>query len=304
MDITKIIKGAQIALIALIAFWGVRALMVYFTPQSAWTPLSNTPSVQPLANTAGSSVRGAIDTSFDPFHRNVVAAQVDLGQDAPETMLDLTLVGRRAGRNGMAILRLPDGKQKGFRIEDEILSGVILEAVNVEYIVISQDGRLERLTFEKSEVGLKSTLPETESQTETSKQSISGQSNNAVPISAEAALPREKKPYSSSGNRVVQRTLPQGVASSPNPLLSVLNFTPQRVNNQVTGYKVSPKQAGFNTAALGLQPGDEITRIGSIGLQRDNVDFGAVLSGLQGSGSTTVDLIRNGQAISVKVAIP
>ena len=305
MSIAKIISAAQIVLIGFIAFWAVRAIMVYFTPQSAWTPLTSGPALAPASSGAGGHRSRVIDTSFDPFHRDVVAAPVDLGQDAPETMLDLTLVGRRAGENGSAMLRLPNGTQKTFYIEDEVLSGVTLEAVNVDYIVIAQDGRLERLTLKKSDVSLLTAPKEEISQAEASA-SVTLSAEDALPDNA--ARPDKKAAYGNADGKtprnVNYRNNNQASTASANPLLAALNFTPQRENNQVTGYKITPKQAGVNTAAFGLQAGDVITRIGSNNLQSENVDFGSVLAGLQGGAATTVNLIRNGQEISVKVGAP
>ena len=277
MNVAKIITSVQLALIGLTALLCVRALMIYFTPQSAWSPLtpasgaglSGSGSVSGPSVTAGRN-RGVIDTAFDPFHRNVAArAPVNLGEDAPETSLDLTLKGKRVGENGMAILRTPDGKQSVYHIGEEILSGVTLEAVNLEFIVISQDGRLERLTYEKNE---ENSLRQTPNPTQDSSQ-------GSVPS-------------------------PQETNYSPNSLLNSINFTAERVNNQVTGYRISPKQAGFDSALLGLQDGDIITSIGRIGLQDEGIDLGLILTRLQGSRSTNVELIRNGQEISVKIGTP
>jgi len=311
LRITKVIKAAQIILIGLTAFWVVRAIMVYVTPQSAWMPLPNTSSLQSNAGAPiGQTGEAAIDTSFDPFHRSAAAASAALGEDAPETTLDLTLVGRRAGVNGTAILRLPTGKQKAFRIEDEILSGVTLEAVNVDFIVIAQDGRLERLTFERDERGLQVTPESVPQDTVAQKAGVANVN--------EGAITNKKSPYLNSNgviaaqnvtsvvnqNSSTQTAVNQTASPSSNPLLAALNFTPQRVNNQVTGYKITPKQRGFNTAVFGLQPGDVVTRIGATDLQNENVDFAALLSQVQAGGATTIELIRNGQAVSVNVRTP
>jgi len=272
VKIAKAIIAVQVALVAVIAFLIVRALMVFITPESAWTPLEQSSGLPPSSNPQSGQYANSspIDTGFDPFHRLEVtptAAPINIGEDAPETSLDLTLMGRRAGEGGSAILRIPDGSQKVFRIGDEILSGVKLEAVNVEYIVISQDGRLERLTFEKKQVsGLRA-----------------AQTSPAVP------------PLS---------PVPQQNTYSSNSLLASINFTPERANNQIAGYRISPKQAGFDTSLLGLEDGDVITSIGRIALQDEDIDLGAVLGRLQSRRSTTVELIRNGQPISVKVGTP
>ncbi len=268
MNVARVITGLQIVLIGLTALLCVRAVMLFVAPQSAWTPLPTASLEQSAPNVPSArGVVGTIDTSFDPFYRSAaITASLpnNLGEDAPETSLDLTLKGRISGKKGTATLRKPDGQQESFQVGDEILPGVTLEAVNAEYIVISQEGRLERLTFEKGEAeGLR--------QIETP---------DATPPSP------------------VQNNY------TSNPLLNSINFTPERVNDQITGYKISPKQAGLETGLLGLQDGDIITSIGRVGLQDEDIDLGAVLNSLQNRRSTTVELIRNGQTISVKVGNP
>jgi len=275
VNVAKIISAIQIALIILAVMFSVRALMVFFTPQSSWTALSSQEIEQDrLIPSSQNTTLGSIDIGFDPFHREAAitpetaqpAVPVNIGEDAPETTLDLTLMGRRAGVDGSAILRTPDGQQKNYKIGDEILQNVTLEAVNVEYIVISQNGSLERLTFIRDENGL-----------------------------------RQKPDTSPAPN---QKPLPQNINYSANPLLSLVDFSPERQNNEITGYKVTAKQAGLNSVLKGLEDGDVITSIGRIALQDEDIDFGAVLTRLQNRRSTTVELIRNGQAISVKVGKP
>jgi len=49
-------------------------------------------------------------------------------------------MGRTTGLNGSgsAILRTPDNKEATYSLEDEILPGVTLQAVNKDFIVLKQ----------------------------------------------------------------------------------------------------------------------------------------------------------------------
>ena len=148
--IAKAFVVLQFLLLLMAAFWFVTALMTLRSAPSDWVPpiqeVQSVIDLEPQPN----SQDIVFDYSFDPFHPgSEIDAPVDLGEDAPETTLDLTLIGRRSGDNGTAILRLPDNSQSVFRIEDEILPGVVLKSVNVDFIAIAQDGRLERLTFDR-----------------------------------------------------------------------------------------------------------------------------------------------------------
>ena len=163
--IAKAFVVLQFLLLLMAAFWFVTALMTLRSAPSDWVPpiqeVQSVIDLEPQPN----SQDIVFDYSFDPFHPgSEIDEPVDLGEDAPETTLDLTLIGRRSGDNGTAILRLPDNSQSVFRIEDEILPGVVLKSVNVDFIAIAQDGRLERLTFDRpSETLLLKDIDELES---------------------------------------------------------------------------------------------------------------------------------------------
>ena len=146
--ISRLQKALTVVLALLLVFLLTKAVMVYLAPDSVWvTPVTSTAAIGARAN----ETRREFSLSFDPFHRRaaVQAPSGDIGEDAPETTLNLTLVGRRAGENGTAILVTPDRKQAVYRLGDEIINGVTLKAVNPDFIVLSLDGQLERLTFNK-----------------------------------------------------------------------------------------------------------------------------------------------------------
>ncbi len=149
----------QLLLVGLIAYFLIRAVIGFTNPESNWQPVSAANGAVPSQNSARAA---NLDLSFDPFHRTqsiVVELPQDLGSDAPETSLDLTLVGRITGEPATATLEIPDGSQKSYQIGEEILNGVTLESVHPDYVVISQNGKLERLTFgEAMSTGLQANI--------------------------------------------------------------------------------------------------------------------------------------------------
>lgn len=148
--VSKTQAAMTVGLLVLLAFLVGKTLMVFIAPDSYFkTPVTTNEVPKTIKNKMAAT---AFDFSFDPFHRAQTADvqnTAGLGEDAPETSLNLTLVGRRAGENGTAILVTPDRKQAVYSLGDEIINGVTLKAVNPDFIVLSQDGRLERLTFDK-----------------------------------------------------------------------------------------------------------------------------------------------------------
>ncbi len=87
-------------------------------------------------------------SSFDPFFRGGAAQTANV-----VTSLQLTLFGIRmneASGLGSAILAGPDGVQENYVVGEEIMSGVTLNSVEFDHVVISRGGVLESLYLDQS----------------------------------------------------------------------------------------------------------------------------------------------------------
>ena len=94
-----------------------RAAVLLATPEAAWVaPLPATPA------SVAEVPRPALDVGFDAFHREAAPTDLpaqDLGEDAPETTLDLELKGLRANQESpAAIVKPPSGPDRTFSIGD------------------------------------------------------------------------------------------------------------------------------------------------------------------------------------------
>jgi len=87
-------------------------------------------------------------SSFDPFFRGGAAQTANV-----VTSLQLTLFGIRmneASGLGSAILSGPDGVQENYVVGQEIMSGVMLNSVAFDHVIISRGGVLESLYLDQS----------------------------------------------------------------------------------------------------------------------------------------------------------
>jgi general secretion pathway protein C len=129
-------KAAECALVALLALAVARLIWVIFTP------------LGPLGQPSGPSappVRAdlAVLARFDPFHRGVAATVAPVADTS-----GLRLYGVRAGADGgSAIIAGADGVQKPFRIGEAIASGVTLQSVAGDHVVLVVNGRPTSLAF-------------------------------------------------------------------------------------------------------------------------------------------------------------
>lgn len=87
-------------------------------------------------------------SSFDPFFRSGAAQTANV-----VTSLQLTLFGIRmneASGLGSAILAGPDGVQENYMAGEEIMSGVTLNSVEFDHVIINRGGVLESLYLDQS----------------------------------------------------------------------------------------------------------------------------------------------------------
>ncbi|MGF1543568.1 MAG: type II secretion system protein N [Parvularculaceae bacterium] len=110
-----------------------------------------TPSLTPpsLASSARDDASAAPDAG-NPFREPAVevAAAVDAVEDVEETRLDLTLHGTWLDADGgSATIRTPDGKQRVFRVNEEVARGVTLDRVYRDQVILFRDGARESLTL-------------------------------------------------------------------------------------------------------------------------------------------------------------
>ena len=87
-------------------------------------------------------------SSFDPFYRSGAAQSANV-----VTSLQLTLFGIRmneASGLGSAILAGPDGVQTNYAVGEEIMSGVTLDSVEFDHVIINRGGIRESLYLDQS----------------------------------------------------------------------------------------------------------------------------------------------------------
>ena len=271
-----------VAGVGLSAFWVAKATTIWFNPESEW--------VAPLpVQSASISQRTlpAMDTRFDAFHRDatpVEASPVSIGEDAPETTLNLTLKGHRAGPNGSATILTPDRKQAPYYIGDEIIPGVTLEAVNPGFAVIRRSTGLERLSNKREE--LFGGQPDT---------------TNAAIVPAASTRTNVRDP-------LAQRRAQGSGSGNTNPLARISagdllrNITLDRVmdGDKVKGYSVSAR-GGMDLSAFGLRPGDIVTHVNGDDLTQGRPDLAELMEDMSSRNDAQIIVLRNGTPVTVRI---
>ncbi len=269
------IRAITLLLLGLLASLLIRLIIGLINPESLWImPEQNAAAIG--AHTGQSMSLQSFDFSSDPFNRNntsaapIIAAQ-DLGEDAPETTLNLVLTGRVTGPTGSAILRMPDNKEIDFRVGDEVLDDVTLQAVNKDFIVLSVDGQLQRLTFERDLLG-----------------TIQNKLNEDVGL-AIAASPALTKALN---------------AADLGELFQNVSLSRQQKDGRLIGFTVRSNRPGLNLSQFGLQKGDIVTAIAGTDITQGRPDFLSLFQQAAETGRAELAVIRNGQPETIKLGVP
>ena len=280
-SMTWAIRLAAAMLVLSLAYVLMKTVITYTNPESVW----ESPDLAPISGQRAQ--QGGVQSftfTTDPFNRDVAPdteAIVAIGEDAPETTLNLKLTGRTAGINGTAILRTPDNKEGNYRLGDEIVSGVTLQAVNKDFIVLDVDGELQRLTFERGDnTGLVKKMAADEEAPKTSVTVKTSSAQNSATI--------QSPEISGDVSKVFQ------------------NISLRRVmkNGQLTGYSVKANRPGVDLTPYGFSKGDVVTAIGGTDITRGRPDFINLFEQAANSGGTELTVLRNGQTRIIKLGTP
>jgi len=133
----------SLVLVAVLGWLLVRIGLGLFQPKSLYAP---EPVIAPSNAATSGTQLAAYDFSSDPFSFGEVPLDIleleDEGDDAPETTLDLKLIGIVSESN--ATFQMPDGKHKPVKIGEEVMNGVTLTRTAKDFVTLA--GRQWRIS--------------------------------------------------------------------------------------------------------------------------------------------------------------
>ncbi len=252
----------SIALVAILGWVFVRIILGVTTPSSLYEA---SPMVAPNVTATTRASVLEYDFTTDPFSFGEMAAvTTEPVEDAPETTLNLTLIGIIS--ESSATFRLADGKDKPVAIGAEVMNGVTLTATARGHVILDVNGDTQKLTLERIKLDEKTDNP------------------------VISRAPAKTSGQMSDVN--VQKLLAQMKMTPTNATLS------DGSNRQ--GFKIEPKGRA-NLSQYGLKKGDVVTRIGSVTLDNGPVDTKAVIEMVSNGTSQDLELIRDGKSVIIRI---
>lgn len=148
LGLGQLILIAELLLAAALLYVLAKLAFLFIKPGGAQV-IAPTNQAQTTSTTAINEIDQSVLVDFDLFHRDQQGLVIIQTNSAPETTLDLKVFGMRAdsdGKNSSAIIETPDGKQWVYRVGDEIIPGVTLQSVEVDWVILNRNGTTERLS--------------------------------------------------------------------------------------------------------------------------------------------------------------
>lgn len=178
----------------------------------------------PTVNVVPPSARMALFDGFDPFFRNDAAA----ASTQNVTSLSLTLFGVRTNESsggGSAIIAGEDGVQNSFAVGQEVASGVTLDSVAFDHVILSRGGVKESLYLDQS-------------------------------VPAETV-----GPSTSVSSATTPATANADVGLNAETLQKSIGFAPRNEGGRVTGLVLQARDDGTMLRLAGFQAGDIVVAV-------------------------------------------
>ncbi|MCP2679306.1 PDZ domain-containing protein [Maricaulaceae bacterium NA33B04] len=274
-----IARGVELALVAMLAFWAAQAVW-FVTYGDAVRPLDISTST---AQAGGSTSRVSDLSVLTGMSLFAASAHMEEAgpQVVPETRLNLSLSGVRAGsdpRSGAAFIEAPNTGQRSYAPGDEIATGVTLEEIYGDRVIISRGGSRESLFISQ----------------EAAERARNATPDVATPPSSTAAI--NASPLSGQPDLELARSL------DVEDWVEGLRLAPRFEDGQITGLRVRDNSHLEILRASGLQPGDIIIALNGQRLTSLEAAQRA-LSSLETVDRLSLSLERNDAPVQIDVPL-
>ncbi len=270
---------ANLLLLALIAATLARLVWALLpVPEAArWQPAPVAPArPTPQAGGGPADVERLVGANLFGSYEAVPGA-TDIS-NAPDTRLNLTLMGILAGRgndDSRALIASGSGEEKPYAIGDDLDRGVTLEAIFADRVVLMRNGKAETLRLNKDQPG---------SGVASAAQVDTGGATADAGTAATLGAARDQ------------------ILQDPSRASEYIRVQPASVNGQLRGYRVYPGRERELFNNVGLRPGDVVTAVN--GIELDNAQKALqMLSDLSKSSNFALTVERGGQAQTVNVTL-
>ena len=248
----------------------------------------------------------AILRQMTPFKRSSIKEVIPeaVAEETPETELDLVLKGVRTDGDGegVAFIEGEDGQDHRYSRGDGIegLRNVLVDRVYADGVILSRDGRVEKLTTRGDMLGIVP-VEETDLAVENSDvtsedrdttNSLSNRVTEATTSAPTAAGSNTSSQSSSASSRLSREEIQN--------IFRWVRFDPN-TGSGVAGVTVFPTNAAIFQKS-GLKSRDIVQSLGGVRLD-ETTDFNALVSDLRDQDRIEIALVRGGEPVRLTVRV-
>ncbi|WP_423824122.1 type II secretion system protein GspC [Salinisphaera sp. SPP-AMP-43] len=200
--------------------------------------------------------------------------------EAPETHLNLVLTGivsDQRGERSRALIKNPQGKQDSYKAGQSIVSGVKLQAIYTNRVILDRNGRYETLTLESVKKARSMTgIKRMRSEPDQAERTVSGQLADQI------------------------GDVRQKILADPSSAQRYIRLRPARQDGNLVGYRIYPGADKALFKKAGLKSGELVTAINGKPLDNPAASL-KMLGNLARADSATVTLENEGQSRTVRI---
>ncbi len=256
----------SVILVAVLGWLVVRIVLGLLQPESLYQP---EPIVPPVQTASGGTISAVYDFSTDPFaFGEIVVVPLDVFDDAPETTLNLKLVGIIS--DSSAVFELSDRTNKAVKIGEEVINGVTLTRTAKDFVTLDVNGDVQKLTLERVKLEEKSDGPKI--------------------VRADSKTPTR----SDMPSRDDIENLFAQVQLTPQ-----LEILPDRTT-RMQGFKINAR-SGADLSKFKLQSGDILTRVGPVMLNSNRTNIKELRDLVSTGAAQDYEVIRDGAPVTIRI---
>ena len=256
----------SVVLVAILGWLIVRIGLGVFQPESLYKP---EPVVAPVKTAATGAASISYDFSSNPFaFGEVVALPLELLDDAPETTLDLKLIGIVSESN--ATFRMSDGKNKAVKVGEEVMNGVTLTRTAKDFVTLDVNGDTQKLTLERVKLGEKET---------------------------KAKIQRAAPAAGTNSNGPTREDIEN--LFSQVQLTPSLKIMPDKTT-KMQGFLIKAR-SGADLSKFKLKSGDVLTRVGPVMLNSNRTNIKELTDLVSTGAAQDYEVIRDGKPVTIRI---
>lgn len=264
----------ELLLVALTAILFAKIIWLMLAPQAAVSNATQRPLPSPFIQSQASQVGDrSLLMATNPFEATGIVEVTE----APETQLNLRLAGlimSTAEGGGSAQITTPDNRTQRFVTGDEVISGVVLEQIMSNRVILNRNGNNETLMLGGRGAGL----------------SVISDGTLATEV------PREPNDASLAGPAP---ELLEGRISDPGALFQSVRLAPVRRNDELYGYALNASGSQDTLKNASLQQGDILLEVN--GARVSELDFSEVIDEVGQNQTAMLQIERAGNVQTVRL---